>query len=159
MDGSVRKTTFMEKHQAISQLQRNFPEFAGTEFARGDGGLSATIFSGYDFAGFVVNLFTNAEQKRVQRAFDQVEDFLRVGSAEVRDWVCTFLEALQDIAAWKSSGSDVFLRFLGPETRRAWTALEAIRRDLEDCSTLEAEVLMWRIVHRGSPQSSRARAA
>jgi hypothetical protein len=154
-----RPITLMEKQQAISQLQRNFPEFAGAEFARGDGELSATIFNGHDFACFVANLFTRAEPKRVQDAFDQMEDFLRVGSAEVRDWVCSFLEALQDMAAWKSSGSDVFLRFLGPETHRAWSALEAIRRDLEDCSTLEAEVLMWRIVHRRPAHTGRIRAA
>jgi hypothetical protein len=148
----------MEKAQAISQLQRNFPDFAGAEFSRGNVGSSASTFNGYDFASFVANLFSHAEPKRVQYAFDQMEDFLRVGGAEVRDWVCTFLEALQEITAWKSSGSDVFLRFLGPESRRAWSALEAIRRDLEDCSTLEAEVLMWRIVHPGPAQPSRTRA-
>ncbi len=158
MDVRLERTTFMEKQQAISQLQRNFPDFAATELARGSDQFSVTV-NGHDFACFVVKLFTHAELKRVQQAFDQIEDFLRVGSAEVRDWVCSVLEALQEITAWKSAGSDVLLRFLGPETRHAWGALEAIRRDLEDCSTLEAEVLMWRVVHRGSPQPTRTRAA
>jgi hypothetical protein len=107
------------------------------------------------FARLVANLFVNRDSKRVQSTFDEVEHFLCNGTAEVREWVFSFLEALQDMTAWKASGSDVFLGFLGPETRRAWHALETIRRDLEDYSALEAEVLMWRMVHRDLPPRTR----
>jgi hypothetical protein len=109
----------------------------------------------HEFARFVTHLFANPDSKRVQSAFDQVEDFLCNGSAELREWVFSFLEALQDMAGWKASGSDVFLGFLGPETKRAWNALQTIRRDLEDYSALEAEVLMWRVVHRDLPPRTR----
>jgi hypothetical protein len=146
----------MEKLQAISHLRQSFPDFSTNarcqEFAQS----ADPVANGYEFARFVTAQFAHTDPKQVQRVFDQVEDFLQTGNAEVRDWVCSFLEAVQDIAAWKLSGSDVFLRFLGPETRRAWSALEAIRRDLEDCSTLEAEVLMWRMVHHEGHSRARA---
>ncbi len=147
----------MEKLQAISHLRKSLPDFGANACSDEFGHSADPIANSYEFARFVTTLFAHGDPKPVQRAFDQLEDFMQTGSAEVRDWVCSFLEAVQDIAAWKVSGCDAFLRFLGPETRHAWRALEAIRRDLEDCPALEAEVLMWRIVHHDGP--SRARAA
>ncbi len=139
----------MEKQRIISNLRRDFPEFGKTpsDFAQRPEFVPEPVPSAYDFARFVASRFAHSDSQRVQHAFDRIEDFLRDGNAETREWVCSFLDALQDIASWRSAGSDVFLRFLGPETRRAWNTLEAIRQDLEDCSTLEAEVLMWRLVH------------
>jgi len=139
--------TLMEKLQATSHLRQSFPDFAASLYTHEHGQSADPVTSGHELARFVTALFADADPKPVQHVFDQVEDFLQTGGAEVRDWVCSFLVAVQDIATWKLSSSDVFLRFLGPETRRAWSALEAIRRDLEDCSTLEAEVLLWRTVH------------
>ena len=139
--------TLMEKLQAISQLRQSFPDCAASAYAYEHGQSADPVASGHEFARLVTALFADADPKPVQHIFDQMEDFLQTGGAEVRDWVCSYLVAVQDIATWKLPSCDVFLRFLGPETRRAWSALEAIRRDLEDCSTLEAEVLMWRTVH------------
>src|SRR5262249_50111503 len=145
----------MDKHEAISRLRSVFPEFNGDSLAQPEG---MTIYSRdleHEFATLVAKLFAGPDSKSVQTAFDQIEDFLYNGTAELREWVFSFLEALQDMARWTASGSDVFLGFLGPETRRAWNALETIRRDLEDYSALEAEVLMWRIVHRDIPPRTR----
>jgi phage-related protein len=146
----------MEKLQAIARLRQSFPDFTAGAWSHEFGPSADPIANSYEFARFVTALFAQADPKQVQCVFDQVEDFLQTGNAEVRNWVCSFLEAVQDIATWKLSGSDVFLRFLGPETRHAWCALEAIRRDLEDCSALEAEVLMWRIVHHERRTPARA---
>jgi len=146
----------VEKQPAISRLRRDFPEFANRseECSEWCGRSADRIPDVYEFARLVTNLFAQSKRKRVQEAFDRIEEFLRVGSPEVRDWVYGFLEALQDVAPWRPSGSEDFVRFLGSETFRAWTALDAIRTDLEDCSTLEAEVLMWRVVHHAVPQAA-----
>src|SRR5215470_3875216 len=148
--------TIMDKHEAISSLRSVFPEFHGENLAQPEGMTNHSRDLEHEFATVVAKLFAGPDSKRVQTAFDQVEDFLQNGTAELREWVFSFLEALQDMAGWKASGSDVFLGFLGPETRRAWSALETIRRDLEDYSALEAEVLMWRVVHRDLPSRTRA---
>jgi hypothetical protein len=147
----------MEKQQAISYLRHDFPELAEPGNTRVEE-FSDAISDVHRFARLVGDLLAHEDMPRVQRAFDLIEDFLRAGGAELRNWVCSYLESLQDIANWSPSGSDVFLRFLGSETRRAWSALEAIRRDLDNYSTLEAEVLMWRISHSRAdrPVSSRA---
>jgi hypothetical protein len=145
----------MEKWQAISDLRQSFPGFPANTCSRQFEKPADPIANSYEFARFVTTLFAHGDPKQTQRVFDRVEDFMQTGSAELRDWVCSFLDAVQDIATWKLSGSDVFLRFLGSETRRAWGALEAIRRDLEDCPALEAEVLMWRIVHHDAQSPAR----
>jgi hypothetical protein len=147
--------TLMDKREAISRLRSVFPEFNGENSGQQQGLASQPVNLEHEFALLVTHLLANPDSKRVQSAFDQVEDFLRNGSAELREWVFSFLEALQDMAGWKAAGSDVFLGFLGPDTRRAWNALETIRRDLEDYSALEAEVLMWRVVHRDLPTRTR----
>jgi hypothetical protein len=146
----------MEKHQAISCLRNSFPEFDRENPAQGQELTSRPLDLAHEFASLIANLLATPDSRRVQSAFDQVEDFLRNGNSELRGWVFNFLEALQDRAGWKASGSDVFLGFLGPETQRAWNALETIRRDLADYSALEAEVLMWRFVHRNPPPPTRA---
>jgi hypothetical protein len=149
------RAALMDKHEAISRLRSAFPEFDGDSPAQQQGMTTRPRDTEHEFARFVTHLFANPDSKRVRSAFDQVEDFLCNGSVELRKWVFSFLEALQDMAGWKASGSDVFLGFLGPETKRAWNALETIRRDLEDYSALEAEVLMWRVVHRDLPPRTR----
>ena len=46
------------------------------------------------------------------------------------------------------------LLILGNRTRHVWSTLDTIRFDLAECPTLEAEVLMWRVVHH-QPHESR----
>ena len=135
--------------QAMSHLGRQFPELEdrGAEPSALCGKPRGPIIDVHDFARFVAKQFAQGNDKRVQAAFDKMEELLQGCETEGRDWVCGFLEALQDIACWRASGDEVFVRFLGPATRRTWTALDAIRTDLADCSILEAEVMMWRVVH------------
>jgi hypothetical protein len=65
----------------------------------------------------------------------------------VRGWVTGFLQFLQDVTSWSTPNSDAFMGFLGPNSRRLWQTLDAIRFDLADCPILEGEILMWRVAH------------
>jgi hypothetical protein len=97
--------------------------------------------------------------RAVQQAIHQQNDALVLslfGDLEVlllshdykrRRWVIEFLEALQDSASWDLQQADAYLPLMGPGARRIWSALDAIRSDLAECSVLEAEVGMWRVVH------------
>ena len=76
-----------------------------------------------------------------------MERFLVEGNSYVRGWITGFLQFLQDVTSWSTPNSDAFIRFLGPNSRRLWQTLDAIRSDLADCPILEAEILMWRVVH------------
>jgi signal transduction histidine kinase len=144
----------LEKQQVISDLRREFPQFL-RRLGRWEDDQTQR-FSMPVFAHFVIDqLYEHDNDERVRAAFAQMEKFLRDGSQEVRNLVgLGFLGTLHNLASWKSYGSEAFVRFLGPETRRVWAGLEAVWRasvklDLSDRTTLEAEVLLWRIVRQG----------
>jgi hypothetical protein len=110
----------------------------------------------YQFAQFVRALKEQEDNRSVQAAFDRLEEFLTGENSELRGWVTGFLQALQDVTSWSSQDGEPFLRFMGDRTRHVWATLDTIRRDLADCSILEAEVLMWRVVHPTRPGSARS---
>lgn len=139
----------MNLQQAMSYLGKAFPELENRQ-----GGSPAwcassrePVFDEHDFALLVAKEMALGKNYRVQVAFDGMEELLCSGETEVRDWVCAFVEAVQEVTGWKEPAEEELVRFLGPETRRAWAALDAIRADLAECSTLEAEVTMWRAIH------------
>jgi hypothetical protein len=140
----------LEKQQVTSDLLREFPQFLShAKWTEDD---PTRCFSMPVFARFVIDeLYEPANYERVHAACGQMEIFIRDGSQEVRDLVIReFLGTLHNLASWKSCGSEAFVRFLGPEARRIWAELEAVwrasvRLDLSDRTTLEAEVLLWRI--------------
>jgi hypothetical protein len=139
----------MNLQQAMSYLGKAFPEL---EDRRADSPVWCRrclepVFDEHDLARFIAKEMAQGKNRRVQVAFDGIEELLRLGEPAVRDWVCAFVDAVQDVAGWKETGEEGLVRFLGPETRRAWAALDAIRADLAECSILEAEVTMWRAVH------------
>ena len=72
---------------------------------------------------------------------------LSSGNRELRSRGVEFLDGLQDSDAWALQNADFYADFMGPHTRNIWSALHAIRSDLSECSVLEAEVAMWRLVH------------
>jgi hypothetical protein len=85
----------------------------------------------------------------VRSLFENLEALLLSRDYKRRRWVIEFLEALQDSATWDLQQADAYLPLMGPGARRIWSALAAIRSDLAECSVLEAEVGMWRVVHHG----------
>jgi hypothetical protein len=142
----------VSQQPVITNLVREFPELgswpAWEDSADRDG-------QWYGFAHLVRDLYARGCHTRVQVAFDCLEAFLEDGHLELRAWVAGFLQVLQDVTSWSSANSEVFLRFLGARARRVWETLETIRFDLADCSILEAEVLMWRVVHHPPYVSTR----
>jgi len=149
--------TLVEKQQLMSRPLREFPQFQSrchehSKQWQQDAGPCLDMPA---FAHFVTDeLYEQGNYQRVHAAFDQMEEFLRDGSQEVRDLVALgFLETLHDVASAKPYGSEAFVRFLGPRTRHVWAGLDAIwrisiRLDLADRSVLEAEVLAWRILRQ-----------
>ncbi len=147
----------MEKQQLMSRPLREFPQFQSRRHEHSkqwqqDAGPCLDMSA---FAHFVTDqLYEQGNYQRVHAAFDQMEEFLRDGSQEVRELVALgFLETLHDVASAKPYGSEAFVRFLGPRTRHVWAGLDAIwrisiRLDLADRSVLEAEVLAWRILRQ-----------
>jgi hypothetical protein len=101
----------------------------------------------YRFAQLVRGLKDQGDTRSLQAAFDRLEQYLKGEDPDLRDWATGFLQALQDVASWSSQDGEPFLRFMGERTRHVWGTLDTIRQDLADCSILEAEVLMWRVVH------------
>jgi len=149
----------LEKRQLISQVLHEFPQFrkrADTGSRRSGDDAKAYL----DLALFVRfltdDLYEKENYQQVRAAFEQMEEFLRSGTAEVREWVALgFLETLRAAASWKPYGSDAFIRFLPPESRRIWAKLDAAwNLNLDDCSVLEKEVLIWRIVRQSLSHSS-----
>jgi hypothetical protein len=94
--------------------------------------------------------FRHKDETLVRFIFENLEALLLSRDQQLHDWAVEFLEALQDSAGWGLPEADAYLAFMGPGARRIWSALDAIRFDLADSSVLEAEVGMWRVVHRGA---------
>jgi hypothetical protein len=110
----------------------------------------------YRFAKRVRELREQEDHRSLQSAFDRLEEYLSGGNQVLRDWAMGFLQALQDVVSWSSQDGEPFLRFMGDRTRHVWATLDTIRHDLADCSILEAEVLMWRVVHPTRPGEVRS---
>jgi hypothetical protein len=85
----------------------------------------------------------------LRAVFERLEVLLRSRDRNLRRSVTEFLEALQDSVGWGFAEADACLALMGPGARSIWSALHAIRSDLAECSVLEAEVGMWRVVHHG----------
>jgi hypothetical protein len=148
----------LEEHQLISHLLCEFPQFR----SRWDedperSGVARPYLDMSRFVRFLTDeLYEKEDYKQVHSAFERMEQFLRDGTAGVRELVVVgFLETLRNVASWKPYGGDVFVRFLRPESNRFWTKLDAVGNlNLEDCSVLEAEVLIWRIVRHSLSHST-----
>jgi hypothetical protein len=105
----------------------------------------------YRFARIVHELKEKDDQTTLQAAFDRLEEFLTGENPDLRNWATGFLQALQDVSSWAPQNGEPYLRFMSERTRHVWATLDTIRVDLADCSILEAEVLMWRVVHPTKP--------
>jgi hypothetical protein len=145
----------VEKQQIMSDLLCEFPQFQNRwrEHSRQWGEDAGPSLGMVIFAHFVIDgLYERENYEGVQAVFDRMEAFLRGGTQEVRDLIgLGFIQTMQNIALLKPYGSDAFVRFLGVETRSVWAQLEAIWRasiglDSSDRTTLEAEVLIWRML-------------
>lgn len=134
----------------MADLVRAFPQLMSSQVWT-----NAADYDGQwlEMARLVIGLYQQENYVGLQSAFDRLEDCLVSGTADVRSWVTGFLQSLQDVTNWSSSNIEVFVRFLGPNCRRIWETLNVIRFDLADCPILEAEVLMWRVVHPRAPSS------
>jgi hypothetical protein len=129
----------------ISDLVREFPQIADS--STGSQSSEPDDRRWYQFAQLVRELRQRDDNRSVQGAFDRLEELLTGENPNLRNWVTGFLQTLQDLTSWSSQDGEPFLRFMGERTRHVWATLDTIRLDLADCSTLEAEVLMWRVVH------------
>lgn len=143
----------LEMQQLIPHLLREFPQFRSRWDAH-------TKRSGYDagpyadmsiFVHFLTDeLYEEGKYKQVHTAFERIEQFLKDGTAGVRELVALgFLETLRTVASWKPYGSDAFVPFLHPESKRVWAKLDtAWDLNLDDCGVLEGEVLISRVVRQ-----------
>jgi hypothetical protein len=142
----------LNQQSVITDLVREFPQLASSGAWKNSADRDGQWF---DFAHLVRDLYEQRNYARVQAAFDCLEEFLDDGNPELRAWVAGFLQALQEVSSWGSENSEAFSDFLGARARRVSETLQTIRFDLADCSILEAEVLMWRVVHHPPHVSSR----
>jgi hypothetical protein len=139
----------MVNHEpVITDLVRVFPQMAASPAW---GNLADHDGQWCELAQLIRDQYQQGNYEGVQSVFDRLEKLLADGAPDVRAWVAGFLQTVQDVAGWDSGNADVFLRFLGQGTRCTWKTLNTIRFDLADCSILEAEILMWRVVHPTLP--------
>lgn len=135
----------MVNHQpAITDLVRVFPELADSPAWENTSDRDGQWCK---LARLIRDQYQEGNYEGVQAVFDGLENLLADGAPDARAWVAGFLQTVQDVASWDSGNAEMFFRFLGRATRCTWETLNTIRFDLADCSILEAEILMWRVVH------------
>ena len=82
-----------------------------------------------EFAVWVVESYARGETAELAEAFATVERILREGDKEARVVVSVgVLEDIRNLASHQAFGSEVFLPFLGPLSRKAWEESEALWR-------------------------------
>ena len=141
----------LDQKSALAELVQAFPQLSCSQVWDNSGNHDRQW---YELARFLSDLHERGHFKSLGLAFEQLERFHVEGNSYVRGWVTGFLQFLQDITSWSFPNSDAFVSFLGPNPRRLWQTLDAIRSDLADCPTLEAEILLWRVVHHENPNHS-----
>lgn len=139
----------LSRRPVISDLVHEFPQLAGSpawaSFFDRDAQWS-------EFVRLVWDLYRQDNSSRLRAAFHRLEQFLNEEDPQAEAWVAGFLQALQESASWHcESSEEVFVNCLGERTRYVWELLDAIRSDLARCSILEADILMWRVVHQWVP--------
>jgi hypothetical protein len=79
-----------------------------------------------EFVNFVVqDLYPNQKSEDIERAFDLMEYWIENGNQNLRNLIAIgFLESLQNVTSWQTSGKEVFIPFLGPLCRQAWNEIE-----------------------------------
>jgi hypothetical protein len=117
--------------EVMARLIADFPDFRPRwekhlDFWKGEPAGSYNDI--VQFAHFIAeDLYAKGKIADLQHAFDLVEHWLANGSQNLRDLIAVgFLEDLQNVASWQEFGKEVFIPFLGPESRKAWNEIEKI---------------------------------
>jgi hypothetical protein len=97
-----------------------------------------------EFASFIVDAYARQEVSPIAAAFALVEELLDGGDEEVRAAAAFgFLEDLKNTASWRPFGATVFIQWLGPRSKEAWTEIDEIWRGKTNlaevvCAEIEA---------------------
>jgi [ribosomal protein S5]-alanine N-acetyltransferase len=79
-----------------------------------------------EFARYLVESYAKRQTDDLGAAFTTLERIIREGDDEARGAATVgVLESVQTLASHEPSGPSVFLKWLGPLSRRAWTEIEA----------------------------------
>jgi hypothetical protein len=79
------------------------------------------------FARHIVDSFKAGKTGSFPAVFQLIERLIIEGDEEVRDLaIVGLLEDVQNIASWRDFGSEVFTRWLEPNSRAAWYELKKV---------------------------------
>jgi hypothetical protein len=72
----------------------------------------------------LIEFYTRGQTDCFPRFFGYIERLINEGDAEVQNIaVVGYLETLQTAASWKDHGPEVFVQWMGPESRRSWAGI------------------------------------
>jgi len=82
-----------------------------------------------EFATFIVDCYAQRDTEPIVAAFALIEELLVGGNEEVRNAAgIGFLEDVRNIASWRPFKAVVFVQWLGPKSKLAWTEIEEMWR-------------------------------
>jgi hypothetical protein len=82
-----------------------------------------------EVATYIVDCYGNGDTEPIGAAFGVIEELLVTGDEEVRAAASIgFLEDVRNISSWRPFGSNVFIQWLGPQSRLAWADIEELWR-------------------------------
>jgi hypothetical protein len=88
-----------------------------------------------EFARYLIESFERGQTSEFPAAFEAIERILNQGDQESRDIAAIgIIESLQTIGSNHSCGEDVFIQWLGPTSRRAWSEIERMWEGKESLS-------------------------
>jgi hypothetical protein len=116
-----------------------------------------------ELGSHVVDLFEQARINDVRPAFNLAESFIATGTeAERNAAIVGFLETVQNVASHRRCGTAVFMEFLGPLSRTAWTELNRVwqgKTSLAEVVAFETGASLrapwWQFWRKGKKPSAR----
>ena len=82
-----------------------------------------------EFATFIVDAYARHDTKPIVAAFGVIEELLGEGDEEVQTAAAVgFLEDIQTIGSHRPFGAAVFVQWLGPKSKKAWSEIEEMWR-------------------------------
>jgi hypothetical protein len=122
----------LTKPQIIPELLRVCPElqpawdshaadWAGEDPKDYDGEIPGSFNDAAAIVHAIVDFYGSGETQAFPRFFTYIERLLTDGDPDVQGIaVVGYLETLQTVASWREHGSEVFIVWMLPESRRSW---------------------------------------
>ena len=116
----------MQKHDIVPTILHACPELQGVwdEYVADPGRTAGDYIDAGKLVDELIAYYGRGEREIFPRFFEVIERLIHEQDEEVQNIaIIGYLETLQTAASWKEFGSEVFVEWMLPETKRWWAEI------------------------------------